>query len=100
MSSNPTIVYTHTDEAPALATYSFLPIIQGFTAGTGIEVETRDILRSIRRTVPLAVTMDQAFKQLKEWARDRTRPATFDSRRIDFFRHWDSAPGTDIESAS
>eukprot|EP00163_Fabomonas_tropica_P030885 TRINITY_DN715_c0_g2_i4.p1 TRINITY_DN715_c0_g2~~TRINITY_DN715_c0_g2_i4.p1 ORF type:complete len:742 (+),score=298.36 TRINITY_DN715_c0_g2_i4:134-2359(+) len=38
-----TIVYTHTDEAPALATYSFLPIIQAFTKSSGIKVETRDI---------------------------------------------------------
>ncbi len=46
--SNPTIIYTHTDEAPALATYSFLPIIKGFTNGTGINVETRDISLSGR----------------------------------------------------
>ncbi|EPR4993095.1 NADP-dependent isocitrate dehydrogenase [Vibrio navarrensis] len=39
----PTIVYTITDEAPALATYSLLPIIQSFTASSGINVETRDI---------------------------------------------------------
>ncbi|MDH5634070.1 MAG: NADP-dependent isocitrate dehydrogenase [Gammaproteobacteria bacterium] len=38
-----TIYYTRTDEAPALATYSFLPIIQAFTGATGIVVETRDI---------------------------------------------------------
>ncbi|HUS60715.1 MAG TPA: NADP-dependent isocitrate dehydrogenase, partial [Acidimicrobiales bacterium] len=38
-----TIVYTYTDEAPALATYSLLPIIQGFAAAAGVEVETRDI---------------------------------------------------------
>ena len=37
------IIWTETDEAPALATYSLLPIIQGFTKGTGVEVETRDI---------------------------------------------------------
>ncbi len=37
------ISYTKTDEAPALATYSFLPIIQAFTKGSGIEVELRDI---------------------------------------------------------
>lgn len=37
------IVYTKTDEAPALATYSFLPIVQSFTATAGVEVETRDI---------------------------------------------------------
>ncbi len=41
--STPTIIYTHTDEAPALATYSFLPVIKAFTAGTGIRIETRDI---------------------------------------------------------
>ena len=39
----PTIIYTKTDEAPALATYSFLPIIQAFTKHSGIAVETRDI---------------------------------------------------------
>ncbi|CAG0958106.1 partial isocitrate dehydrogenase, partial [Anaerolineales bacterium] len=37
------IVWTEIDEAPALATYSLLPIIQKFTKGTGVEVETRDI---------------------------------------------------------
>jgi isocitrate dehydrogenase len=39
----PTIIYTVTDEAPALATYSLLPIIQSFTASSGVAVETRDI---------------------------------------------------------
>lgn len=38
-----TIIYTYTDEAPMLATYSFLPIIQAFSKSAGIEVETRDI---------------------------------------------------------
>jgi isocitrate dehydrogenase len=38
-----TIIWTQIDEAPALATYSFLPIVQAFTKGTGISVETRDI---------------------------------------------------------
>ena len=42
------IIYTDTDEAPALATYSLLPIIKSFTAGSGIEVETRDISLSGR----------------------------------------------------
>ena len=37
------IIYTKTDEAPALATYSFLPIVEAFTDAAGIEVETRDI---------------------------------------------------------
>ena len=43
MSTRPTIIYTKTDEAPALATYSLLPIIQAFTKPAGIAVETRDI---------------------------------------------------------
>ncbi|GAA3584305.1 NADP-dependent isocitrate dehydrogenase [Kribbella ginsengisoli] len=38
-----TIIYTHTDEAPALATYSFLPVIQAYAAQAGVGVETRDI---------------------------------------------------------
>ena len=37
------IIYTKTDEAPALATYSFLPIIKAFTSVAGVEVETKDI---------------------------------------------------------
>ena len=43
MSQSPTIIYTKTDEAPALATYSFLPIIKAYTNCSGISVETRDI---------------------------------------------------------
>ncbi|HWA84614.1 MAG TPA: NADP-dependent isocitrate dehydrogenase [Opitutus sp.] len=39
----PTIIYTKTDEAPALATYSLLPIVQAFTKHAGIAIETRDI---------------------------------------------------------
>ena len=37
------IIYTHTDEAPLLATYSFLPVIQAFAKAAGVEIETRDI---------------------------------------------------------
>jgi isocitrate dehydrogenase len=37
------IIYTHTDEAPLLATYSFLPVIQAFASTAGVAVETRDI---------------------------------------------------------
>ena len=43
MTQNSKIIYTQTDEAPALATYSLLPIIRTFTAPAGVEVETRDI---------------------------------------------------------
>jgi isocitrate dehydrogenase len=46
--SAPTIIYTHTDEAPALATHSLLPIIRTFAAAAGIEVETRDISLAAR----------------------------------------------------
>jgi isocitrate dehydrogenase len=41
--SDTTIIYTETDEAPALATYSLLPIVKAFTRSSGINVETRDI---------------------------------------------------------
>ncbi|MCB9674510.1 MAG: NADP-dependent isocitrate dehydrogenase [Alphaproteobacteria bacterium] len=41
--SDATILYTFTDEAPALATWSFLPIIEAFTGPAGVRVETRDI---------------------------------------------------------
>ena len=43
-----TIIYTKTDEAPALATYSFLPIIERFTKSSGINVELRDISLAAR----------------------------------------------------
>ncbi|WP_247828398.1 NADP-dependent isocitrate dehydrogenase [Arthrobacter antioxidans] len=42
------IIYTHTDEAPMLATYSFLPIVEAFASTAGVEVETRDISLSGR----------------------------------------------------
>ena len=48
MSKSPKILYTLTDEAPALATYSLLPIVQAFTNSAGIQVETRDISLSGR----------------------------------------------------
>ena len=43
MSNTPKIIYTKTDEAPALATYSLLSIIEAFTKSSGIEVTTKDI---------------------------------------------------------
>ena len=42
------IIYTKTDEAPALATYSFLPIVKAYTAAALVTVETRDISLSGR----------------------------------------------------
>jgi isocitrate dehydrogenase len=41
--SHAKIIYTHTDEAPALATYSFLPVIEAFAGACGVAVELRDI---------------------------------------------------------
>jgi isocitrate dehydrogenase len=43
MSKAPTIIYTQTDEAPALATFSLLPIVQAFAKHAGLNIETRDI---------------------------------------------------------
>jgi isocitrate dehydrogenase len=48
MSNRSKIIYTFTDEAPALATYSLLPIIEAFTASADISVETRDISLAAR----------------------------------------------------
>ncbi|MES2506601.1 MAG: NADP-dependent isocitrate dehydrogenase [Verrucomicrobiota bacterium] len=61
MSSKPTIIYTKTDEAPALATYSLLPIVEAFTQSSGIAVETRDISLAgrILATFPDCLTPDQ-----------------------------------------
>ncbi|MEV6157659.1 NADP-dependent isocitrate dehydrogenase [Nonomuraea sp. NPDC052129] len=41
--TDPTIIYTHTDEAPALATYSFLPVVRAYASQAGVAVESRDI---------------------------------------------------------
>ena len=41
--TTPRITWTKVDEAPALASYAFLPVIKAFTAGSGIEIETADI---------------------------------------------------------
>jgi len=43
LGDKPTIIYTITDEAPALATYSFLPVVNAFGSSAGLNVETRDI---------------------------------------------------------
>jgi len=42
-SNTPTIIYTKTDEAPALATYSLLPVVQAFSKAANVKVETKDI---------------------------------------------------------
>jgi isocitrate dehydrogenase len=72
-----TIIYTFTDEAPALATYSFLPIIQAFATAAGVDVETRDISLAgrILASFPEQLTAEQqvpdALGELGELA---TRP--------------------------
>jgi isocitrate dehydrogenase len=70
MSAKPTIFYTKTDEAPALATYSFLPIVQAFTKHAGIAVESRDIslagriLAAFSDRLPQAQRVDDALAEL------------------------------------
>ncbi|PKG50477.1 NADP-dependent isocitrate dehydrogenase [Olleya sp. 1-3] len=61
MSNTPKIIYTITDEAPALATRSFLPIVQAFTASSGIGLETKDISLASRilAVFPDYLTEDQ-----------------------------------------
>ncbi len=56
-----TIIYTFTDEAPALATYSFLPIVEAFAGVADIHVETRDISLAgrILSTFPERLTDEQ-----------------------------------------
>ena len=77
MSTVPTIIYTKTDEAPALATYSLLPIIQAFTKHSGIAVETRDISLAgrILARFPEKLTADQKIPDaLAELAILATQP--------------------------
>ncbi|WP_028772368.1 NADP-dependent isocitrate dehydrogenase [Shewanella waksmanii] len=75
MNDKPTIIYTETDEAPALATLSFLPIIQKFTQAAGVSVETRDISLSGRviANFPESLTAEQrisdALAELGELAK-------------------------------
>ncbi|MEZ5274961.1 MAG: NADP-dependent isocitrate dehydrogenase [Opitutaceae bacterium] len=61
MSAKPTIIYTKTDEAPALATYSLLPIVQAFARHAGISMEVRDISLAgrILANFPDALTEEQ-----------------------------------------
>ncbi len=63
MTTTPTIIYTQTDEAPALATYSFLPIVQAFARHSGIMVETRDISLAGRILAAFADQLPPAQRQ-------------------------------------
>jgi isocitrate dehydrogenase len=72
---NSKIIYTITDEAPALATYSLLPIIQAYTASSGINVETRDIslagriLANFPNHLTAEQRIDDALAELGELAK-------------------------------
>jgi len=57
------IIYTHTDEAPLLATYSFLPIVRAYAAQAGVEIETRDISLSGRVLAAFGL-VDDALAEL------------------------------------
>ncbi|HWK53607.1 MAG TPA: NADP-dependent isocitrate dehydrogenase [Hyphomicrobiales bacterium] len=77
MSEQPTIIYTETDEAPALATYSLLPIVQAFTASAGIRVQTRDISLAGRVLAVFPDYLTEAQRQsddLAELGKLATRP--------------------------
>lgn len=70
-----TIIYTHTDEAPALATYSFLPVVQAYASTAGVTVETRDIslagriIAGFPEYLTEAQRIDDALAELGELAK-------------------------------
>ncbi|KDN56129.1 NADP-dependent isocitrate dehydrogenase [Flavobacterium seoulense] len=77
MTQKSKIVYTLTDEAPLLATYSFLPIVEAFTATAGIEIETEDISVAARilANFPEFLTEEQRVKDsLAELGKLATAP--------------------------
>ncbi|AJE87207.1 isocitrate dehydrogenase, NADP-dependent [Streptomyces albus] len=70
-----TIIYTHTDEAPALATYSFLPVIEAYASTAGVRVESRDIslagriIASFPERLQESQRIDDALAELGELAK-------------------------------
>ena len=64
----PKILYTLTDEAPALATASFLPVVQAFTAAAGVAVETRDISLAGRILAVFPEYLSEAQRQSDDLA--------------------------------
>lgn len=70
-----TIIYTHTDEAPALATHSFLPVVQAYASTAGVSVETRDIslagriIASFPERLEESQRIDDALTELGELAK-------------------------------
>jgi isocitrate dehydrogenase len=63
-----TIIYTHTDEAPALATYSFLPIIKAFAGAAGVTIERRDISLAGRIIAAFPEKLAAAHRQADDLA--------------------------------
>ena len=70
-----TIIYTHTDEAPALATYSFLPVVEAYASTAGVAVESRDIslagriIASFPEHLEAGQRIDDALAELGELAK-------------------------------
>lgn len=70
-----TIIYTHTDEAPALATYSFLPVVEAYASTAGVTVESRDIslagriIAGFPERLQESQRIDDALAELGELAR-------------------------------
>ncbi|MFD5034772.1 NADP-dependent isocitrate dehydrogenase [Streptomyces sp. NPDC058405] len=70
-----TIIYTHTDEAPALATYSFLPVVEAYASTAGVTVESRDIslagriIASFPERLEESQRIDDALAELGELAK-------------------------------
>ncbi|MFD4694224.1 NADP-dependent isocitrate dehydrogenase [Streptomyces sp. NBC_00683] len=70
-----TIIYTHTDEAPALATYSFLPVVEAYASTAGVTVESRDIslagriIASFPEHLEAGQRIDDALAELGELAK-------------------------------
>jgi isocitrate dehydrogenase len=62
MSQSPPIIYTWTDEAPALATHAFLPVVRAFAGATGVPVETRDISLASRILAVFPDALDDGQK--------------------------------------
>jgi isocitrate dehydrogenase len=69
------IIYTHTDEAPLLATYSFLPVVRAYAATAGVDVESRDIslagriIASFPERLKPEQRLDDALAELGELAK-------------------------------
>src|SRR5690625_7887953 len=80
------IIYTHTDEAPMLATASFLPIVRAFASQAGVELETRDIslagriLAAFNDVLPEDQQVNDALAELGELVKEAE--ARSEERRV------------------